>query len=38
VTDSGPASKKYSPLMASLIRKAPNLLADVAIYRVTKSK
>ena len=38
VTDSGPSSKKYSPLMASLIRKAPNLLADVAIYRVTKSK
>ena len=27
----------HSPLMTALIRQAPNLLADVAIYRVTKS-
>ena len=38
VTDSASGSKKYSPLMASIISHAPNLLADVAIYRVTKAK
>ncbi len=27
----------HSPLMTAFIRQAPNLLADVAIYRVTKS-
>lgn len=31
------SDKGHSPLMASLIRQAPNLLADVAIYRVTKN-
>lgn len=30
------SDKGYSPLMTLLIRQAPNLLADVAIYRVTK--
>ncbi len=30
------ARKRRSALMTSLIRQAPNLLADVAIYRVTK--
>jgi methionine biosynthesis protein MetW len=30
------SDKGHSPLMAALIRQAPNLLADVAIYRVTK--
>ncbi|MES1965491.1 methionine biosynthesis protein MetW [Psychrobacter sp. AH5] len=27
----------YAPLMSSLVRRVPNLLADVAIYRVTKA-
>lgn len=31
------SEKPYSPLMAQIIRKNPNLLADVAIYRVTKN-
>ena len=30
------SDKARSPLMTALIRRAPNLLADVAIYRVTK--
>lgn len=30
------SDKGHSPLMTTLIRQAPNLLADVAIYRVTK--
>ncbi|MFW2176731.1 MULTISPECIES: methionine biosynthesis protein MetW [unclassified Moraxella] len=30
------SEKPYSPLMASIVRKNANLLADVAIYRVTK--
>lgn len=37
VTDSGFGGKKRSALMTTLIKQAPNLLADVAIYRVTKS-
>lgn len=32
------SDKGHSPLMTALIRQAPNLLADVAIYRVTKRK
>ena len=32
------SEKGYKPLMTALIRQAPNLLADVAIYRVTKQK
>ncbi|BBI66473.1 hypothetical protein PKHYL_06640 [Psychrobacter sp. KH172YL61] len=32
------SDKGHSPLMTALIRQAPNLLADVAIYRVTKKK
>lgn len=31
------SDKGHSPLITALIRQAPNLLADVAIYRVTKS-
>lgn len=31
------SEKPYHPIMASIIRKNPNLLADVAIYRVTKN-
>ncbi|WP_227430200.1 methionine biosynthesis protein MetW [Psychrobacter sp. I-STPA6b] len=31
------SAQNYSPLKASLIRRIPNLLADVAIYRVTKA-
>ena len=31
------SEKGYAPLMTALIRQAPNLLADVAIYRVTKA-
>ena len=31
------SEKSYHPIMASIIRKNPNLLADVAIYRVTKN-
>lgn len=30
------SDKGHSPLMTALIRQVPNLLADVAIYRVTK--
>ena len=30
------SDRGHSPLMTALIRQAPNLLADVAIYRVTK--
>ena len=30
------SDKGHSSLMSALIRQAPNLLADVAIYRVTK--
>lgn len=30
------SDKGHSPLLTTLIRQAPNLLADVAIYRVTK--
>ncbi|MBU5616680.1 methionine biosynthesis protein MetW [Psychrobacter sp. TAE2020] len=30
------SDRGHSPLMTTLIRQAPNLLADVAIYRVTK--
>ncbi len=30
------SDKGHSPLFTALIRQAPNLLADVAIYRVTK--
>ncbi|VPO37081.1 methionine biosynthesis protein MetW [Streptococcus pneumoniae] len=32
------SEKGHTPLMKTLIRRAPNLLADVAIYRVTKQK
>ncbi|MGO1512641.1 MAG: methionine biosynthesis protein MetW [Psychrobacter sp.] len=32
------SEKAHSPLVTSLIRRAPNLLADVAIYRVTMKK
>lgn len=38
VTDSGFGLNKRSWLMSKLVKQAPNLLADVAIYRVTKSK
>ncbi len=31
------SEKGYAPLMSALVRQAPNLLADVAIYRVTKA-
>lgn len=31
------SEKPYSPFIAQIIRKNPNLLADVAIYRVTKN-
>ena len=32
------SEKGHNPLMTALIRQAPNLLADVAIYRVSKQK
>ena len=32
------SDRGHSPLMTALIRQAPNLLADVAIYRVTKQR
>ncbi|MBO1530266.1 methionine biosynthesis protein MetW [Psychrobacter sp. F1192] len=32
------SDKGHSPLMTTLIKQAPNLLADVAIYRVTKHR
>ncbi len=31
------SDKGYAPLMTALIKQVPNLLADVAIYRVTKA-
>ena len=37
VTDSGFGSDKRSSLITSIVKQVPNLLADVAIYRVTKS-
>ncbi|HAR75806.1 MAG TPA: methionine biosynthesis protein MetW, partial [Psychrobacter sp.] len=32
------SKKGHTPLMTALIRQVPNLLADVAIYRVSKQK